>query len=310
MYHSNRYLDSGACYDGNAFRRCAMVPEECLAGETYVEHDQSERTMNRCDPNDAKIGRCLKENTCALRSTDCVEDTSELNFDGDDQFCTNQRDKSLVAEPWDVNNPTYTMFGSCKDTSTNEHFCIYNPEDCDSETEVYATPGETVAAGVQCDCSQVHVYGCEILGRVMCAVRADACNDRYTVLTPHEQRLNRTMGVNALDCKLCIKRNTPSPTPSPTTKTVKPTTFPTKLPTEATAGSPGISNITSPVEFEMDATVGITDATIIGGLCAGAGVILVVLGIIYWKLFRSIDDRKIDTKRNDYPPPPMQITIG
>jgi len=309
VQHGIRYLDMGACYN-SGFKSCALYPEECntSAGDTFSAHDQSSYTMSMCNPNDYKIGRCEKENTCALRADDCAEDKSVSNFRNEDDYCTHQRDKSI---PWDVDAPSFTQFGSCKNIETNAHFCIYSPEDCDlSGKEVYATPAETKSAGVDCDCSQVHVTGCKTdSNRVMCAVNPASCNPTYMYkLTPLEQRADRESGVDQLDCRLCRKSNTIKPTPSPTvvgggaptngnilaTTTGTPTATP-KVETGKTSNS-SKDNSTTPI---------------IIGASVGGAVVLAVLVLVFVKLglFKKKSSKEFDTTTIDTGPSNFEIAF-
>ncbi len=132
--HGIRYTEMGTCYEdyrsgeGGKFRSCAWEPDDCDSRYYFLGTDQDTKINKKCDPNDQPIGRCLLEDECALRASDCRLDTSSSNFNVNDTTCTIQRDKSLA---WDTSNPQYTQFGSCKDTLTGEYFCIYNPSDCD-----------------------------------------------------------------------------------------------------------------------------------------------------------------------------------
>ena len=139
--HGIRYTEMGACYEdfivndyggSGKFSGCAWEPDDCKSGEKFLGTDQDPDIIKKCNPNDQPIGRCLTENECALRASDCKIDTSSSNFDDNDPFCTIQRDKALK---WDTSNPRYTQFGSCKNTETGEFFCIYNQADCDESGE-------------------------------------------------------------------------------------------------------------------------------------------------------------------------------
>ena len=308
VIHGIRYLDMGACKK-DGFRSCALYPYECNVadGEIFTAHDQSSSTMSRCNPNDYKIGRCLKENTCALRSSDCAEDVTASNFRDKDDFCTHQRDHSV---PWDISAPAFTQFGSCKNTATNEYFCIYNPEDCNlSGTEVYATPAETKEAGIDCDCSQVHVTACKTESdRVMCAVNKAACNQSYMYkLSPLEQREQRNSWVDKLDCRLCKKSNTVKPTPSPTNignknndnilavTTDSPNTAPTPAPSKETLVSDAPSNEKS-------------NTPVIIGVSVSGVALLGVLIFVFIKL--GISKRKLAKDFNSTSTDPSNLEIA
>jgi len=305
VIHSTRYLDMGACYDGGMFLRCAMIPEECqiTKGESFSAHVQSSFIMNICNPNDYKIGRCITEGTCALRSSDCAEDTSQANFRNKDDYCTHQRDKAIA---WNVDAPAYTQFGSCKNLETNDYFCIYDPDECvASNNEVYATPAQTKAAGFDCDCSEVHVTACKTESdRVMCAVNKAACNQSYMYkMTPHTQRVDRESGVDNLDCRLCRKSNTVKPTPSPTkfgaSDNVLKTT--TKMPTPA----PAIMNIP-----DNSKTNNKSNTPIIVGASAGGAVVLLVLVFAFVKMgiFKK-GGKEFDTTTVDTGPANLEIAF-
>ena len=140
--HGIRYTEMGSCYENwvasgfsgtGKFKSCAWEPEDCEPNQTFLGTDQDQGIMRKCNPSDQPIGRCLKENQCALQASDCGEDTSMGNFQENDDTCTIQRDKALE---WDTSNPAFTQFGSCKDTISGEHFCIYNPTDCDESGKI------------------------------------------------------------------------------------------------------------------------------------------------------------------------------
>lgn len=234
---SNFIERTGYCYDKyTAFLGCALEPDECK--DRGISGFGTKTPGERCDPNRRKMGRCQIENSCAVRASDCSIDPSESNFDEDDGMCTFQRDTSNA---WDPSNPIYTQFGSCKNTVTGEYFCIYDPLDCDEGAdEVYIIPAETAAAGVKCDCSEVHVTACQYdrstdseEDDVLCVVKSDACakyenfketGDPFTSISPYQQKVNRDNGSSTLDCRLCVKTILPSeppnaPATSPTTNT-------------------------------------------------------------------------------------------
>ena len=113
---SIRTVEMGSCYEyyfsydnKGKFLSCAWEPDDCNTGEGFVGTDQDTKAMRKCNPNDQPIGRCLQEDQCALRSSDCEIDTTDNNFQADDETCTIQRDKS---KEWDVENPEFTQFGS------------------------------------------------------------------------------------------------------------------------------------------------------------------------------------------------------
>ncbi len=205
---------TGHCYDKYTdFLGCALEPDECELREGWDYFRP--KTEGRCDANNFSIGRCIKENTCALRASDCGED-SNSNFKEKDDHCTIQRDRALE---WDSDNPSYTQFGSCKNSETGSYFCIFDPSDCDElGTETYVIPEATLAAGIICDCSEVHVTSCENnlnSGDIMCAIKGESCAEEYFPTSPIAQRTNREFNGSDLDCRLCRKVNTLSPTPAP-----------------------------------------------------------------------------------------------
>mmetsp|Transcript_21867 Transcript_21867/g.26722 ORF Transcript_21867/g.26722 Transcript_21867/m.26722 type:complete len:253 (-) Transcript_21867:126-884(-) len=229
---------SGHCYDGyTLFLGCAFEPNECRAKSASFKPT----TEMRCDPNKRRIGRCIKENTCALRPFDCATDSNESNFKEKDDDCTIQRDKSI---DWNVDSPAFTKFGSCKNMLTGEYFCIFDPLDCDDGTEwVYVTPDETMAA---CDCSEVHVTACKNSNDdIMCAVKAESCAEGYNAISPYAQMVNRGNETSLLDCRLCVKINTAEPTFAPSLfetpiPTLPPTTFAPKSGLNVPSGDNGL----------------------------------------------------------------------
>jgi len=278
--HGIRFLEMGVCYSGTGgedngrFSTCALEPTDCLPEETFDGHDQDTSAIRKCDPNDIATGRCLFENTCALRATDCAVDTNPSNFNANDDKCTYQRDHGL---DWSVNNPAFTQFGSCRDTVSGEHFCAYSPSDCEeSETDVYITPVETLSAGKVCDCSEVHVYTCLTDSeRMFCSVNANGCDPGLNIFSPFEQRMRRKAGIDKMDCRLCKKKNTVPPTPSPTrppTPTESPSTSPTGSPIKYTSSNANSGNN--------------TDLMLIGICSAGGVALLVLLFYSFWKTSR------------------------
>jgi hypothetical protein len=302
-----RYLEMGVCYSSSRknFSRCALVADDCETFETYEGQVQDSTIMKKCNPNNAPVGRCLQENKCALRETDCELDQSTSNFNSNDEACTNQRDKSI---DWDVDNPVFTQFGSCKDTISGEHFCIYTPSGCDEYgTEEYATPAETLAAGVICDCSKVHVWACRAQHHTFCAVDEFSFERVGCVPnSPHVQRSDRAeSGSDQLDCRLCRKSNTVAPTPAPTTL-YNPSASPTSNPTLSPAAAPITTHPVIEIPSEGTNTTSNNDnitAAVIGA-ATGAGVVMigvVVALVIYWKaIFKRA--RMKDTSSHKMPP--------
>eukprot|EP00592_Proboscia_alata_P025308 CAMPEP_0194443978 /NCGR_PEP_ID=MMETSP0176-20130528/127009_1 /TAXON_ID=216777 /ORGANISM="Proboscia alata, Strain PI-D3" /LENGTH=416 /DNA_ID=CAMNT_0039270293 /DNA_START=81 /DNA_END=1330 /DNA_ORIENTATION=- len=393
--HGKRYLDSGACWNKNGgasdtFARCAMEPFECFPenGEYFDPHDQDAGTMRKCNPNNTPMGRCMTENICALRATDCPVDSSDENFDADDENCTYQRDKAVEwnkdepeftqfgscydaskneytciwdpqecdesgyevyrtpaetlaagvqcdisdaddenctyqrdkAVEWNKDEPEFTQFGSCYDASKNDYTCIWDPQECDeSGYEVYKTPAETLAAGVQCDCSEVHVWGCEIMTRVMCAVTAEACNQEYTFMSPILQRSNRQSGSDGLDCRLCLKSNTWKPTSKPTMMPVPTTSVPTKSPTFSPTSMPvfkptGLptldpTSLPEVIEEPLGSLEAVkeeksdsgSNGALIGGVVGGGVVLVVLFGVLYMKLFRTVKTQRMENPHVNSP---------
>jgi len=300
--HSKRFFTGGRCERTNSNQTniydCVLSRDDCVNGTnggTWLEHS------SKCDPNDMITGRCLKEDSCAVRASDCANDTRTDNFEPTDVGCSLQRDK---LKPWDVMNPQFTQFGSCYSNRTEEHFCIYYPSDCDeSGEEVYRTPSETLAANVTCDCSKVHVTAClEKSGKATCAAEPQSCDSFLTSLTPHQQRLRRQTFDN-LDCILCKKSNTAIPTLSPT-KSVAPTYSPTKSawptisPTLPPTQSPTKSSSISPTISGTKSISVLITAGIIGGVLAMALTLL----LIYFMTCRKEQKTQHSIKRE----PPLQ----
>mmetsp|Transcript_34223 Transcript_34223/g.41301 ORF Transcript_34223/g.41301 Transcript_34223/m.41301 type:complete len:374 (-) Transcript_34223:39-1160(-) len=321
--YRNRYVESGACY-GNSdsgvagkFTKCALKPEQCGIGTEFYGHDQS--SLKRCNPNNAKIGRCIQEKTCAFRESDCAENPTASNFDKDDPHCTVQRDKSAT---WDTEKPEYTQFGSCHDPQTDEYFCITSPEVCEeSGTEVYKTPAETLKAGVTCDCSRVHTFACmeqdDPDPRAYCSFAADGCRPEYMPRSPHYQRLERNARVSQLDCLLCIKSNTDTPTrrptkvPTPTTSlptTVLPTSWPSQAPSNNLTSTPSSAFVVEvqAVNVDFDTKNDTMDSNVFAfvGASAVGLTVIVIIGFFFVRLFKS-------KSHSDFyhTPPPKVILI-
>ena len=306
-----RYVEMGTCNGASGqFESCALVPDECGPNQSFDPVVQDLSTIKNCDPNDVSIGRCLQENACAMRETDCEFDQNPENFNADDETCTHQRDKSL---PWDVNNPSFTQFGSCKDNATGEHFCIYHPEDCDdSGTEEYQTPAQTLAAGITCDCSKVHVLACNMVtGHLFCGIQEDSFTNIYrqcAYASPHEQRTNRDSGSSNVDCRLCKMRNTVPPTPAPTYQdppTPNPTLRPTNSPTKFVPKPTGSPNNTE----DLIDKAKIAEAGIIGGLIGA--LIVLTIGFIVWltMYWKRIKEGLTEEDSVNKPPPMGQISM-
>jgi len=311
--HGIRFTELGSCRDGSdKFTRCAWEPDDCEAGETFTGTDQDTKIMKKCNPNDQPIGRCVLEDECALRASDCRDNTSSSNFNDEDPTCSIQRDKAVK---WDTSNPQYTQFGSCKDIVTDEHFCIYNPSDCDeSGTEVYATPAETLAAGVICDCKEVHLGACVTTSlRSFCAINELGCRDGWPYYSPHVQRVDREDGVGldgtTVDCRLCSRKNTAEPTASPTTR-FQPTSRPTSNPTPSSSMTPTIVSISTLEKVELTESsmatksnngLGGNTSAIIGGAVGGV-VLLGLMAFFYVKTFRNIKQKTIRRSRRRKPP--------
>jgi len=320
--HEKRYLEMGSCYNGymsyGVYKRwlsCAWEPKDCnltVAGNSFLGTDQDEDYIKKCNPSDQPIGRCLLENKCALRATDCGTGLSAMdaNFRADDPTCTIQRDKALE---WDVSDPQFTQFGSCLDKTSGEYFCVYDPKNCeDSGTEVYVNAVDTLAAGVVCDCSEVHVSACITDSkRAFCAINAEGCRERWPYYSPHTQRLDRDDNstiVNTptpgIDCRLCRKRNTPSPTASPTTF-LKPTQNPTSNPTASPMtvlptvqsrdeSRSGLTATADPAESnDKNSHTG----AIIGGTIGGV-VFIGIIAVVYVRMFRKAEENNKKKKKS------------
>ncbi len=212
-------LEPGACYQGDAYNggkfiSCGYSEADCYApADNYLWTWFDDKDW--CDSNDMPVGRCIEEDYCEVN-------TDPSNFkrsDEDEMMCTNQRDKS---KPWDPDDPSFTQFGSCRNTVSGEYFCIYFPSDCDhSGYEVYATPAETLAAGVVCDCSKVHVSACQSGRYEYCSLNGDSCPETYVIKSPHQLRIED----REYPSRLCRYKNTAPPTVAPTT-VLKPTKTP------------------------------------------------------------------------------------
>jgi len=293
---SKRFFKAGACYNGEYidkktnFVRCVLFRDECSEGQTFVDHRE------HCEPNDMLVGRCLEENTCAARASDCANNKSTYNFSAKDGSCTIQRDHTKA---WDVEAPQFTQFGSCYNDQDDEYFCIFLPSDCeDSGKEVYLTPSETLARGVSCDCSKVHVTGCVSPGlRSSCALRDDGCDDEDEVRSPHFQRSDRDKGNNGLDCILCSKVNTATPIISPTTS-VAPTSTPTKFPTEPPKVTFTFSPTASP---SKDNAPDRTNKRMIIGASIGGGVAFVFTAIFVFIMVRRRSENVPQKRRRPVP---------
>jgi len=335
--HTIRYLEMGSCYNGYSsygfykeWLSCAWDPVDCdltVSGNSFVGTDQDEDFIKQCNPNDQPIGRCLLEDKCALRASDCGTGFSAIytNFRADDPACTIQRDK---AKEWDVDNPQFTQFGSCLDNVSGEHFCVYNPTDCDeSGTEEYVNAAATLALGVVCDCSEVHVSSCVTDSkRAFCAINAEGCRPTWPHYSPHTQRLHRdpnysggALPTPGLDCRLCRKKNTPSPTSSPTTL-LKPTNIPTSIPTalpttqsqtqSPTLRTPQSQSPTDVSALKIEKSEENEKSFIIGAAVGGSIAAVAFIGIlatIYVKMFRNQNERIARKKRSSRSRPPKDI---
>lgn len=311
---SKRFLKAGGCYDGDDIvKGCALFHDECPEGQTFKGQ------ADQCESNDMLIGRCLTEDTCAARASDCAEDTSAFNFENKDVSCTIQRDHT---KPWDVDNPQFTQFGSCYNEQDNEYFCIFVPSDCDeSGKEVYLTPNETLARNVSCDCSKVHVTGCvSIRSTSQCAMNGNGCDEGYEVRSPHFQRTDRTEGNNGLDCLLCSRVNTATPTPAPTISrspsssptisalpTLTPTTTPTRMPSNFPANPETVDSPTaSPVK---DIASSGTDKGMIIGASIGGGLAVVLTALFINMMARRQRQNLRKKKKQEKSPPLPEISF-
>ncbi len=313
-----RYLEMGVCrhFNPQTPLSCALTEDSCHSAETFMGHYQDAEIIQRCDPNDVVIGRCLQENTCALRASDCEIDQSDSNFRSsrwERDPCTIQRDKSIPQ--WDVDNPSYTRFGSCKNILTDEYFCIYDPKDCDeSEVYEYATPAETLAAGTICDCSNVHVWGCRTdTGETFCAIdefsfTLDGCvptsplsqkSDRERETgSDSDSDSNSNSHSDGLDCRLCRQSNTANPTPAPTLKGAKrQTVAPTNSPT---------------VNAKSNNSSGSVETAALIGAAVGASVAAISMGFIFfiwWKRFYKARIAKEEKERKRREAPIKELSI-
>ncbi len=307
MHGGLRYLEMGVCrhFNPQTPLTCALTEDTCHSAETFIGHYQDEDILKRCNSNDVVIGRCLQENTCALRASDCELDTSDSNFRSSQwerDPCTIQRDKSIPL--WDVDNPSYTQFGSCKNIVSNEYFCIYDPKDCEeSELEVYATPAETSAAGVVCDCSNVHVWGCRTdIGETFCAMNEVSFTlDGCIPISPLSQRIDRAVaGNDGLDCRLCRQSNTASPTPAPTLESqrnsnlqsVQPTVSPTSK--NSSDGSPSLEKV---------ALIGAAVGATVAAIC------MLFIFFIWWKRIYKARVQQEEKERKQREAPIKELSI-
>lgn len=286
-----RVFRSGSCYKDGKQERCVVFRSECHSqlNETFrSDYDTLLSNDQPCDGNAMGTGRCLLEQTCATRFTDCATNPTESNFRQPDPYCTFQRDK---LRPWDVAHPEFTPFGSCHNQLTNEYFCIFHPSDCDeSRVEVYLTPTATSNAGVTCDCSEVHVTACRShpLGhpaaRSFCAVDPDGCAEGHLAVSPHQQRVHRQTGVDGMDCRLCGRVDTEEPTSWPSgyyVPTPTPTVAPTEMPVERL----------KPMVPVIDSTSGVD---VIVAVSIGSFVGLVMLVCFSWA-WKNRDGKEYDT---------------
>ena len=279
---SLKYLIMGGCFkdgsNGN-LQKCAWEPSQCDAGSFFRAHDNNPRIMKECNPIDESIGRCVIEDQCAFRASDCKSaagdndssgGTSSTNFVVNDPACTIERDIGKVDAD---NNPKFTQFGSCKNTETGDHFCILDPSDCEeSGAEFYVNPSETKAAGIDCNCSEVHVTGCLTAGgETFCAINNQACRANSVTVSPHTQRLNRSGVGGGLDCRLCKGISTAA--------TNMPTLSPTEIPTRSPTKTPThIPTTSTPTKIPSDSSIGrrnTTAWTVVG--VASVGVLAVFL---------------------------------
>ena len=182
-------------------------------------------------------------------------------------------------------------------------------------TEVYANPAETSAAGVICDCSEVHVSACVTTSlRSFCAINEKGCRPGWPHYSPHTQRYDREYGVGidntAVDCRLCKKKNTEEPTPSPTHEfkpSARPTASPTKLHVPTLSKTPTTPSIEIRNEEKQVASKG-NDyiGAIVGGTIAGL-VVISIMSLYYVKAFRGV---KRSLQKNIEPPPPVVISYS
>lgn len=317
----NRYESYGVYKE---WLSCAWEPKECdltVEDNSFVGTDQDEDFIKKCNPSDQPIGRCISENKCALRAADCGTGSSAMdsNFRADDATCTIQRDKALE---WDVTVPQFTQFGSCRDKTSGIHFCVYDPKNCeDSGTEEYVNAADTLAAGVICDCSEVHVSACITDSkRAFCAINRDGCRPTWPYYSPHTQRLDRDnvsgnrklTPTPGIDCRLCRKKNTPSPTPSPTTRlkpTQNPTSSPTVLPTvqPSDASKPGLPTLAESNEETESNEKNSHMGAIVGGSVGGI-VFLAIIAAVYVRMLRN-DRENAKKKRRSRRRPTRVINV-
>lgn len=297
-----RLMETGGCYNGLTKKRCVLDRRDCLnfPGEIYQSYFQVvDKGDDTCDPNDMVIGRCLTDGVCAPERKACKKDT-DFEFEEKDFLCTIQRDKK---KDWDVNNPDFTLFGSCKVADTNSFFCAYSISDCASPAD-YMTPAETKDAGRDCDCSKVRVTGCFAGGDLAyCAVNADSCGQTDDVISPYDQTLQLEENTGNLDCRLCKKINTKKPTLRPT---VQSTASPTETPISSTpvSFSPTLSPVRMPSTTQYDSEG--SGAVVAAAISGGSIFLLSVVGFLYWFLFRK-KGKEFDTALMT---PPSDIVLS
>jgi len=293
-----RFMETGTCFHGETKKRCALTRNDCLTDEYYSTYFQTlEKGDEGCDPNVMKIGRCLDENICAVHYTDCT-DMRVINFSVSDESCTIQRDRG---PEWNVDDPKFTLFGSCRD-SNGQYFCAYSNSDC-GDSEDYMTPAQTKDAKINCDCAEVRVAGC-IAGEDLayCALNESDCADSDETISPYSQRLELAKDSANLDCRLCQRVNTKKPTLRPT-KYVPPTKPPTKTPTKLP-----IYLTFAPTELPTNLPAVPKNTGFIVGVTVSGGVValLVTLGIVYLCLFKR-KEKEYDTGVSS---PPKNIMVS
>eukprot|EP00592_Proboscia_alata_P006456 CAMPEP_0194356338 /NCGR_PEP_ID=MMETSP0174-20130528/4023_1 /TAXON_ID=216777 /ORGANISM="Proboscia alata, Strain PI-D3" /LENGTH=408 /DNA_ID=CAMNT_0039125897 /DNA_START=226 /DNA_END=1449 /DNA_ORIENTATION=+ len=312
--HRVKHIEMGSCCEAlddekkNCSLDCALGADDCNEAERFFPHDDTKK----CNSNNVQIGRCIQENACAVRYSECAQNKTLSNFNAFNESCTFQRDKSIE---WSVNDPEYTQFGSCRNTITNEYFCIYDPADCEeSGMELYVTPEETMLAGFLCDCSQVHVFACLLMTSTSyCALNANGCLPDHQILSPNILRtLRNETKDDWLDCRLCSKVNTAPPTMFPIEASIRPTSHdPTMSPIGPRPIFPESGGLTTPTPSGQiyDENNMYTTPTLIALFILS---FLVILPVTYFciKIVRQ-KGAPVDSEFQLVPPPPVRsIMVG
>lgn len=209
-------LQAGACYvcDDNG-ENCyenfcsALDPTYCPEGNTFFSWSSVRGITGDegCESNDAIIGRCTldADRQCSKDASECENPSGYVHID---ETCTVQRDKAE-----DFEYGAFTQYGYCLNRNTQEEFCVWDPADCDANTEDYIPPDPT---STKCDCSVTHTGACKGTRHRWCAINPTACGDNeWEWESALEMRQGRDNGEHSSACMLCSRVNTISPAPSP-----------------------------------------------------------------------------------------------